>query len=31
MDYVKLNAWTENDHFIIPFMDQMLVKIVGKS
>ena len=23
-DYQKLNAWTEKDHFPMPFMDQML-------
>ena len=25
-DYHKLNAWTENDDFPMPFMDQMLDK-----
>ena len=24
MDYRKLNAWTEKDHFSMPFMNQML-------
>ena len=24
MDYRKLNSWTEKDHFLMPFMDQML-------
>ena len=24
MDYRKLNAWTEKDHFRMPFMDQIL-------
>ena len=30
MDYRKLNAWTENDHFPMPFMDQMLDRLSGK-
>ena len=28
--YRKLNAWTENDHFPMPFMDQMLDRLAGK-
>ena len=31
MDYQKLNAWTENDHFLMPFMDQMLDRLSGKG
>ena len=31
MDYRKLNAWTEKDHFPIPFMDQMLDRLTGKG
>ena len=31
MDYQKLNAWTENDHFLMPFMDQMLDRLLGKG
>ena len=30
MDYRKLNAWTEKDHFPMPFMDQMLDRLEGK-
>ena len=30
MDYQKLNAWTEKDHFPMPFMDQMLDRLSGK-
>ncbi|XP_049414773.1 uncharacterized protein LOC125877556 [Solanum stenotomum] len=30
MDYRKLNAWIENDHFHVPFMDQMLDRLAGK-
>ena len=30
MDYQKLNAWTEKDHFPMPFMDQMLDRLKGK-
>ncbi|XP_015160448.1 uncharacterized protein [Solanum tuberosum] len=29
MDYHKLNAWTENDHFHMSFMDQMLDRLAG--
>ena len=31
MDYRKLNAWTEKDHFPMSFMDQMLDRLVGKG
>jgi len=31
MDYHKLNAWTEKDHFSILFMDQMLDCFVGNG
>ena len=31
MDYRKLNAWTEKDHFPMPFMDQMLDRLAGKG
>ena len=31
MDYQKLNAWTEKDHFLMHFMDQMLDRIAGKG
>ena len=31
MDYQKLNARTENDHFPMPFMDQMLDRLAGKG
>uniref|UniRef100_A0A3Q7I070 Reverse transcriptase domain-containing protein n=1 Tax=Solanum lycopersicum TaxID=4081 RepID=A0A3Q7I070_SOLLC len=30
MDHRKLNAWTEKDHFPMPFMDQMLNRLAGK-
>ena len=30
-DYRKLNAWTEKDHFAIPFMDQILDRLAGKG
>ena len=30
-DYRKLNAWTEKDHFPMPFMDQMLDRPAGKG
>ena len=29
--YWKLNAWTEKDHFPMPFMDQMLDRFAGKG
>ena len=31
MDYRKLNAWTENDHIPMPFMDQMLDRLAEKG
>lgn len=31
MDYRKLNAWTEKDHFSFPFMDQILDRLVKKG
>uniref|UniRef100_A0A3Q7FJN7 Reverse transcriptase domain-containing protein n=1 Tax=Solanum lycopersicum TaxID=4081 RepID=A0A3Q7FJN7_SOLLC len=31
MDYQKLNAWIEKDHFPMPFMDQMLDGLAGKG
>ena len=31
MDYHKLNAWTEKDHFPMPFMDQMLDRLAEKG
>ena len=31
MDYRKLNASTEKDHFPMPFMDQMLDRLVEKG
>lgn len=31
MDYKKLNASTEKDHFLIPFMDQMLDRLAEKG
>ena len=31
MDYRKLNAQTEKDHFPMPFMDQMLNRLAGKG
>ena len=31
MDYRKLNAWTEKDHFPMLFMDQMLDRLAGKG
>ena len=30
MDYRKLNAWIEKDHFPMTFMDQMLHRLEGK-
>ena len=30
MDYRKLNAWTEKDHFPMPFMDKMLDRLARK-
>lgn len=31
MDYRRLNAWTEKDHFPMLFMDQMLDKLADKG
>jgi len=31
IDYRKLNKATENDHFPLPFMDQMLKRLVRRS
>ena len=31
IDYRKFNAWTEKDHFSMPFMDQMLDRLAGKG
>ena len=31
MHYRKSNAWTIKDHFPMPFMDQMLDRLVGKT
>ncbi|XP_049394624.1 uncharacterized protein LOC125858885 [Solanum stenotomum] len=31
MDYRNLNAWTEKDHFPMPFMDQMLDHLTASS
>ncbi|KAL4280281.1 hypothetical protein GQ457_03G021420 [Hibiscus cannabinus] len=31
MDYRKLNKATRKDHFPLPFIDQMLVRLAGKS
>ena len=31
MDYRKLKAWTEKDHFPMPFMDQVLDTLAGKG
>ena len=31
MDYHKLNKATRNDHFPLPFIDQMLDRLVGYS
>jgi len=30
MDYRKLNAVTRNDHFPLPFIDQILEKLAGQ-
>ena len=31
MDYRKLNAWTEKDHFSMPFMDLVLDRLERKG
>ena len=31
VDYRKLNLTTRKDHFLLPFMDQMLERLAGKS
>ena len=31
MDYRKLNAWIEKDHFPMPFVDQMLDSVARKG
>ena len=31
MDYMKLNNATREDHFTLPFMDQMLDRLAGKE
>ena len=31
IDYRKLNAWTEKNHFQMPLMDQMLDRLAGKG
>ena len=31
VDYRKLNLSTRKDHFPLPFMDQMLERLAGKS
>ena len=31
MDYRKLNAWSEKDHFPMLFMDHMLDTLAGKG
>ena len=31
MDYCKLNAATRQDHFPLPFIDQMLDRLVGRA
>ena len=31
VDYRKLNLFTRKDHFPLPFMDQMLERLAGKS
>ena len=31
IDYQKLNAWTDKDHFPVSFMDQMLDRLAGKG
>ena len=31
MDYLKLNSWTEKDHFPMPFMDQMIDRLLERG
>jgi len=31
MDYRKLNTATRKDHFLLPFIDQMLERLVGHA
>ena len=31
MDYQKLNTWSKNDNFHMPFMDQIFDKLIGKG
>jgi len=31
IDYRKLNEATRKDHYLLPFMDQMLERLAGKS
>jgi len=31
IDYIKLNQSTRKDHFQLPFMDQMLERLVGQA
>ena len=31
MDYRELNVWTKKNHFPMPFMDQMLDRLVEKE
>lgn len=31
MDYRKLNAWTQKNHFLMSFMDQMLDRLAGRG
>lgn len=31
MEYRKMNIWTKKDHFPMPFMDQMLDRLMGRG
>lgn len=31
MDYTKLNEATRKDHYLVPFIDQMLDRLVGQE
>ena len=31
MDWQNMNAWTEKDHLLMPLMDQLLHRLVGKG